>query len=591
MLSILIEKRNKLVQFLLFMFSFSFISISLSADYNPDLILVNGKILTVDKSFSIAEAVAIKKDRFLAVGSNADIIKLAGNSTVRLDLKGKTVIPGLIDAHLHPEGASLSELVEEIPDVRTRKALLSWIKTQAAIKKKGEWIIHPKFFPTRLEEMTWPKLEELDAAAPQNPVFLNGSYGGMINSAAMRISNITSKTEHPGIFKNSETGQPTGLLNASAFSLLKMNKPAQLTYEERLDALEKMIARYNRVGITGLCSGAGDPENMRMYFDLNKRKRLTARILQNITLPLDTDASTEEIEKKLTSLGYYTGFGDEWVRVGALKVWIDGGILTGTAYLREPWGEKGKEIYGVDDTSYRGVLLISKEALITIGSVANKLGWKFTAHCTGGGGVDLMLDAFEEVNRIRPIKDRRFSIIHGNFFTPEAVERMKKLGVYADMQPAWFYKDADAMNYVLGEKRIGTFHPYKSLFEAGVMVNGGSDHMVKFDSYAAINPYNPFLAMWSIITRNTERGSIIVPGEAITREQALRMYTINNARASFEEDIKGSIETGKLADLVVISEDFLNCDVEKIKTIKAELTMVGGAIVYKSDSFKIRNNE
>jgi len=591
MLSILIEKRNKLVQFLLFMFSFSFISISLSADYNPDLILVNGKILTVDKSFSIAEAVAIKKDRFLAVGSNADIIKLAGNSTVRLDLKGKTVIPGLIDAHLHPEGASLSELVEEIPDVRTRKALLSWIKTQAAIKKKGEWIIHPKFFPTRLEEMTWPKLEELDAAAPQNPVFLNGSYGGMINSAAMRISNITSKTEHPGIFKNSETGQPTGLLNASAFSLLKMNKPAQLTYEERLDALEKMIARYNRVGITGLCSGAGDPENMRMYFDLNKRKRLTARILQNITLPLDTDASTEEIEKKLTSLGYYTGFGDEWVRVGALKVWIDGGILTGTAYLREPWGEKGKEIYGIDDTSYRGVLLINKEALITIGSVANKLGWKFTAHCTGCGGVDLMLDAFEEVNRIRPIKDRRFSIIHGNFFTPEAVERMKKLGVYADMQPAWFYKDADAMNYVLGEKRIETFHPYKSLFEAGVMVNGGSDHMVKFDSYAAINPYNPFLAMWSIITRNTERGSIIVPGEAITREQALRMYTINNARASFEEDIKGSIETGKLADLVVISEDFLNCDVEKIKTIKAELTMVGGAIVYKSDSFKIRNNE
>ena len=586
MLSILIEKRIELVQFLLFMFSFGLISISLSADYHPDLILVNGKILTVDKSFSIAEAVAIKNDRFLAVGSNADIIKLAGNSTTKIDLKGKTVIPGLIDAHLHPEGASLSELVEEIPDVRTRKALLSWIKTQATIKKKGEWIIHPKFFPTRLEEMTWPKLEELDAAAPQNPVFLNGSYGGIINSEAMRISNITGKTEHPGIFKKSETGQPTGLLNASAFSLLKMNKPAQLTYEERLDALEKMIARYNRVGITGLCSGAGDPENMRMYFDLKKSKRLTARILQNITLPLDIDASAEEIEKKLKSLGYYTGFGDEWIRVGALKVWIDGGILTGTAYLREPWGEKGKEIYGIDDTSYRGVLLISKKALITIGSVANKLGWKFTAHCTGGGGVDLMLDAFEEVNRIRPIKDRRFSIIHGNFFTPEAVERMKKLGVYADMQPAWFYKDADAMNYVLGEKRIGTFHPYKSLFEAGVMVNGGSDHMVKFDSYTSINPYNPFLAMWSTIARKTERGSIIVQEEAITREEALKMYTINNAFGSFEEDIKGSIEPNKLADLVVISDDILTCPVDKIKDIKAEMTMVGGKIVYKSESFE-----
>ncbi|MBN2410214.1 amidohydrolase [candidate division KSB1 bacterium] len=585
MFKVLIDKRIRHVRFLLFMFTLGLISKVFGVDLNPDIIMYNGRILTVDESFSIAGAVAIKNDRILAVGSNADIITLAGNSTIKMDLHGKTVIPGLIDAHLHPEDASLSELVEEIPDVHNRKELLSWIKTQAAVKKKDEWIIHPKFFPTRLQEMTWPQLKELDAAAPDNPVFLNGSYGGMINTAAMRISDITVETKHPGIFKNPDTGQPTGLINASAFSLLKINKSAQYTYEQRLDAMEKMIARYNSVGITGICSGAGNPENMRMYFDLKKSKRLTARILQNIILPLDIDSSAEEIEEKLKSLGYCTGFGDEWVRVGALKVWIDGGILTGTAYLREPWGEKGKEIYGIDDTSYRGVLLISKKALITIGSVANKLGWKFTAHCTGGGGVDLMLDAFEEVNRIRPIRDRRFSIIHGNFFTPESIERMKKLGVYADMQPAWFYKDADAMSYVLGEKRIRTFHPYKSLFDAGVIINCGSDHMVKFDSYAAINPYNPFLAMWSIITRKTEMGSVIIPGEAITRERALKMYTVNNARASFEEDIKGSIEAGKLADLVVLSDDFLHCEVDKIKTIQALLTMVGGKIVYKSGSF------
>ena len=158
---------------------------------------------------------------------------------------------------------------------------------------------------------------------------------------------------------------------------------------------------------------------------------------------------------------------------------------------------------------------------------------------------------------------------------------MKTLGVYADMQPAWFYKDADAMNYVLGEERIKTFHPYNSLFKSGVMVNGGSDHMVKFDSYSSINPYNPFLAMWSVITRETENGSHIVQSEAITREQALKMYTINNAYASFEENIKGSIEPGKLADLVVISEDFLTCPEKNIKNIKAEITMVGGKIVYQ----------
>ena len=159
---------------------------------------------------------------------------------------------------------------------------------------------------------------------------------------------------------------------------------------------------------------------------------------------------------------------------------------------------------------------------------------------------------------------------------------MSELGVYADMQPAWFYKDADAMKYILGEERIQTFHPYRSLFAAGVMVNGGSDHMVKWDANTSVNPYNPFLAMWTMITRTTERGTVIVPEEAITREQALRMYTINNAYASKEESIKGSIEPGKLADMTVLSDDLLTCPVDHIKSIRSELTIVGGKIVYSS---------
>jgi predicted amidohydrolase YtcJ len=498
-----------------------------------------------------------------------------------MDLNGRTVIPGLIEAHLHPEGASLSELDDIIPDVHTLDELLTWIANQAAIKKTDEWIIHPKFFPTRLREMRQPSLEELDKVAPDNPVFLNGTYGGMINSAAIRISNFSKNMDNSAILKNADTGELSGFIRASAFPLLKMDPVPEKTYEEQLDALEKMIMRYNRVGLTSLCSGTGDPANMRKYIDLKNNGRLTARIFQNIKLPIETDASADEIRAKLLDLGYYTGFGDEWVRVGALKVWMDGGILTGTAWLREPWGSKAKEIYGITDMSYRGVLLMDKETLIKIGSVANELGWKLTAHCTGGGGVDVMLDAFEEINRHQSIKSRRFSIIHGNFFTPEAITRMKKLAVYADMQPAWFYKDADAMNYVLGKKRIKTFHPYNSLFKNGVIVNGGSDHMVKFDSYSSINPYNPFLAMWSVITRETESGSHIVQEEAITRQQALKMYTINNAYASFEENLKGSIEPGKLADLVVISEDFLTCPEKNIKNIKAEITMVGGKIVYR----------
>ncbi len=551
----------------------------------PDLVLVNGKIITVDKRFSVVEALAIKNDRFIAVGTNAEIEGMSGNATARIDLKGKTVLPGLIDAHLHPETASVSELDEEIPDVHTLVELLDWIKVQASRKKKNEWIIHPKFFPTRLKEMRQPTLVELDHVAPNHPVFLDGSYGGMINSAALRISGIKSSTKNRGILKDKTSGELTGIIRASAFPLLKIKRKPKLAYNDYLDALENMIRRYNKVGFTGLCSGMGKPGSLKKYIDLKNQGRLTARILQNISFPFNKDASEKEIREKLLGLGYYTGFGDEWVRVGALKLWMDGGILTGTAWLREPWGVKAKEIYGIADPTYRGVLLTNKETLVKIGKVANEIGWKMTAHCTGGGGVDIMLQAYEEINNKQSIKDRRFSIIHGNFFTAEAIEKIQRLGVYADMQPAWFYKDADAMDYVLGDKRINTFHPYKSLFEAGVIVNGGSDHMVKFDSYTSINPYNPFLAMWTIITRISERGTTIVPEQAVSREEALRMYTINNAYASFEETIKGSIESGKLADLVVISEDFLNCPVEKIKTIEAEMTMVGGKIVYNSDLF------
>ena len=248
--------------------------------------------------------------------------------------------------------------------------------------------------------------------------------------------------------------------------------------------------------------------------------------------------------------------------------------------MREPWGDKAQDIFGIEDHSYRGVLNYSREQLLAIVSAANELNWSFTAHSTGGGGVDLLLDVYEEINKSKSIKDKRFSIIHGNFYTQESIRKMKELEVYANSQPAWFYKDADAMLQILGEERIRTFHPYRSLFDAGVMVNGGSDHMVKWDANSSINPYNPFLGMWSAITRKTERGTLIDPQEAITREEALKMYTINNAFASFEELLKGSIEAGKLADLVILTDDILTCPVDNIKEIESEATIVGGKIVY-----------
>ncbi len=451
------------------------------------------------------------------------------------------------------------------------------------LNHEGEWIIFPKMFFTRLVDLRQPRLSELDSAAPAHPVFLNGSFGGMINTAAMQVSGINEKTIHKGVLKDKNTGKLSGFIRASAFNLLQLPPQKDLSPLEREDALLAMLKRYNRYGITSLCSGAGDFESYTMYRELGNEGKLTVRIFQNILLGYNTVSEAKTFVDAINSYDFVTGDGDEWVRIGAVKVFLDGGILTGTAYLREPWGDKARSIFGVRDPDYRGVVNYPYDELLAIVTAANENNWKFTAHSTGGGGVDLLLDVYEQVDKMKSIKDRRFSIIHGNFFTDRAIDRMSKLGVYADMQPAWFYKDADAMKKILGEERIETFHPYRSMMDAGVVVNGGSDHMVKWDANASINPYNPFLAMWTMVTRTTERNTVIVPAEAITREEALRMYTINNAYASFEESIKGSIEPGKLADLAILSDDLLDCPVDQIRDIQSELTIVGGKIVYTSN--------
>jgi predicted amidohydrolase YtcJ len=551
-----------------------------------DMILLNGKIITVDNEFRISEGIAVTGDKITAVGSSSMMRKLSGPATKIIDLRGKTVIPGLTDSHLHPETASLSELEEEIPDLHSISQLLGWIRGEAEKKKKGIWIIHPKFFPTRMAEMRQPTLAELDSVAPENPVFLNGSFGGMVNSAAMVMSGISGKINDPGILIDKKRGTPAGFIRASAFNLLKL--PPRRTYSkgEKEDALRAMLSRYNEYGITSLFSGTGDPGSMKLYREMADRKMLTARIYQNILLPALGKITKESVNEILSQYKSITGDGDEWVRTGSLKIFLDGGILTGTAYMNEPWGTKTGEIYGIEDPSYRGVVNFSREELLTIVTAANEAGWSFSAHATGEGSVDMLLDVYSEVNRSKPVRDKRFSIIHGNFFSDQAIKKMADLGVYANMQPAWFYKDAETMETILGKEKIKIFHPYRRMTDAGVMINGGSDHMVKWDANTSVNPYNPFLAMWSMITRKTERGAVIVPSEAISRKEALRAYTINNAYASFEESVKGSLEPGKLADMAVLSDDILTCPEDSIKEIRSLMTIVGGKIVYEAGSWE-----
>jgi predicted amidohydrolase YtcJ len=192
-----------------------------------------------------------------------------------------------------------------------------------------------------------------------------------------------------------------------------------------------------------------------------------------------------------------------------------------------------------------------------------------------------------EVNDQLPLKRMRHSIIHGNFFSPESIKKMRGIGIYADLQPAWYYKDADLMHKVLGDSRMKSFHPYRSMIDAGIMLNAGSDHMVKLDSYKAINPYNPFLSIWSMITRKTARGTVYYAQESIGREEALKSFTINNAYASFEEEFKGCIEIGKAADLAVLSKDILTCPTDSIRNTQVFMTIVDGEIVYSSNDLHV----
>ena len=554
-----------------------------------DSVLFNGKIVTVNSAFSIEEAVAIRDGRILQVGSSSDILELAGDSTSVIDLKGLTVIPGLIEGHAHPIAASESEYFESIPVLNSIEETLAWIRSQASKKDDDEWIIHPKFFITRMKDMRQISLGELDLAAPRNPVFLNGSYGGIVNTRALQLSGIEN-LNHSGILRDKKTGRPAGLIRRSAFPLLKLPPPGKLEASRKYTLLKNLLKRYNSVGFTSVCSGGGTIDELEVFKEMRRRDELTVRIFHNVRVPVDPGMTEEALSATIENLGMKTGAGDQWVRVGAFKVVLDGGMLTGTAFLHNGWGEKAKDLYGIDDPDYRGELMYSKAGLVKIIRAAAENGWKFTAHVTGGGGVDTLLAAYESVNSTLSLKDKRFSIIHGNFFTSDAIATMKELGIYADMQPAWFYKDADLLHHVLGSERMKTFHPYASLVESGIMVNGGSDHMVKLDPDLSINPYNPFTAMWAVVTRKTERGTVFNPEQAISRQDALKMYTINNAYASFEESIKGSLEKGKFADLVVLSDDILTCSESAIRNIKPVLTIMDGKTVYDAGTLKVSAN-
>ena len=546
-----------------------------------EVMYYNGKIITMSAQAPIVEALTIAGGRFLAVGTTQQVGRTAGPRTQQINLHGKTVVPGLIDAHVHAIAAGLAERDGEIPVLRSFADLRSYITETIENTQADRLVFVPKVYSTRLKERRYPTRWELDEYSGARLVMLDNGYASTLNSAALKAAGITRDTPEPAngkIIRDAKTGEPAGLILGARQIVAKLTTRREFTDEDRVWALRKMQKAYSAAGLTSVIDRAQSPEGIRAYQTLWRNGELQVRT--NITVRLRGEDSIEDLRAQMLKLAPISGFGDDFMRIGGLKVVLDGGILIGTAYLRAPYGSN-TQVYGYDDPDYRGVLRMSREKILAWVSHGARLGWQMSAHTTGGASTDLLLDAFEAADKQASIRDRRFTLIHSNFHNKKSIERAARLGVLADMQPAWYHFDAPALAAVLGPARMKTFQPYKSLFDAGVIVAGGSDHMIKFDSRTAINPYHPFYGMWMAITRETADGSVFNPEERISREQALRMWTWNAAYHSFDEDVKGSIEPGKLADMVVISKDYLTCRVAEIRDIEALRTVVGGRVVFE----------
>lgn len=547
------------------------------------MIVHHAKLVTVDAQFRIAEAMAIRGERIIAVGDNAEVLRLAEATTGLLDLQGKTVLPGLIDSHVHATGAAEYEFDHKMPDMLSIADVLAYIRGRAELLEDGEWISVGQVFVTRLAEQRFPTRAELDEVAPNNPVYFRTGPDAALNSLALKLSGIDREFKitdgEPGyIERDPSTGEPSGILR-SCTRLAKVKSPERKpSVAERRQRLFDLLHDYNSVGITSVADRSASDDAIEIFKALRDDGKLSCRVF--LSYGLNAQSSLEQITAQVKNaaanpLHAYNNM--LWLR-GA-KIFLDGGMLTGSAYMRQPWGVSS--IYAINDPNYRGLLYVEPEKLYTIAKICLENELQITAHSVGDAAVDALIDAYEKVDSESRVAPSRPCITHCNFMSAEAIERMSRLGIVADIQPVWLWLDGKTLLRQFGEDRTEYFQPYRKLIDSRIKFGGGSDHMQKIGSMRSVNPYNPFLGIWITLTR-TPRGmdKPLHPEQVITREEAIRFYTINNAFLTFEEAEKGSLETAKLADFIVLDRDILTCPVDEIRDIQVESTYLGGKLVY-----------
>ncbi|HZU06838.1 MAG TPA: amidohydrolase [Chloroflexota bacterium] len=534
----------------------------------PDLLLINGRVLTLDARNTVAEALAIKEGKILAVGTTAEIEALAGPRTEAIDLQGRTALPGLVDTHVHLASEAAAAHQVEVRDfyveIRTLSELLDRLRERAAATPPGEWVVAhgSPMQEFRLAERRRPTRAELDAAVPNHPAFVYfGAHITVANSRALAAAGITRDTPDPpgGAIERDATGEPTGVLKERAQQLVKRLAPGAQALEEGILALlHRCLAR----GVTSIHDILTSREEVQAYERLAASGRLPVRVHMLLRV-IESKFSKES----LLDLGLVHGLGNEFLKLGGIKMSVDGGFTGRNAAFYEPLEGEPHNC---------GLIRIEMGELEETVWRYHEAGMRICTHAMGDRATDMVLEAYEKALRRLPRPDHRHRVEHlGNWLmTPERLARVRALQVIPVPNPSMFYYLGDMALATLGARRLERGFPFRSLLANGSPLVFGSDAPGYW-------PVDLLRDIGNAVTRITLSGTTIAPEERITVLDALRAATVNAAYVGFEEHRLGTLEPGKLADIAVLARDPLAVAPEELKDIPVDLTLVQGKVVYR----------
>ncbi len=542
----------------------------------PDIIIHNARVHVLDESYSVAEAIAIAGKRILAVGNNEEILALADEKTEIIDAEGGSVTPGINDSHSHMwEAGMLMEgiITFGIPSI---KALSEEVGKKIKELQPGQWLQGGGWIESQFSEKRMPTKYDLDPVSPNNPVVLERIFSTCCaNSAALKAAGITKDTPDPegGTIGRDENGEPNGLLFRSAKQLVRDVMPSAFgenkfgSGEQISIAINRAQDDYLRYGITSVVEPGVTPSMIKAYQRLKDKGELKIRVnlmpcWHGFAINEDEDFS----DRLIGEMGLYSGFGDEWLRIGGLKMAIDGGLTSKTS-LRT-WKYKG------DEEIAPFPLRLDLKDLPGWVKEAHDGGWGVGIHCMGDIAVDEAANAIYDAYKENPA-DRRHQLVHCYFTSREAMKKMAESGVILAAQASFIYNEADGYPDLLNEEQQRTFMPLRSCLDAGIRLALSTDMPSAH--------HNPFWGMYSAVTRKGMHGFCLGEEECITVNEALRAMTQGGAYMTFEENIKGTLLPGMLADVVILDRSLEGIDPEDIRNVTVRTTIVDGKIAYRTE--------